>query len=122
MSLFSYLDTRAPSTEEIIKVETEYNDDGSVKEATWLDTYELSTEMSLQRLCGFFGTLSVIVAIIGVALSLYFSIRTADGTYSAYSAVILIIGLVSTAAAFGLVRLARAFVNFMLVRLLQEEE
>ena len=122
MSLFNYLDTRAPSTEEILKVETEYDEDGSVKEPSWLDTYELNTEFSLQRLASLFGSLSVIFAILGLGVSVWFAFRAADGVLSAYSAVLLLVGLAITAAVFALMRLARGVVNYMLVRLLQNEE
>ena len=122
MSLFSYIDTRAPSTEEIKKIEAEYDENGNIKEPTWLDTYELQTEMSLQRLSSLFGTLSIVFAILGIFVSLYLSLRSADGAYSMYSAVILVVGLAITALTFAVLRLARAFVSFMLVRLLQEEE
>lgn len=122
MSLFSYIDTRAPSTEEIKKIETEYDENGNVKEPTWLDTYEMQTEFSLQRLASLFGTLSIVFALLGTFVSVFLSIRIADGAYSLYSAVILLIGLAVTALVFALMRLAREFVNFMIVRLLQEEE
>lgn len=122
MSLFSYIDTRAPSTEEIKKIETEYDENGNVKEPTWLDTYEMQTEFSLQRLASLFGSLSIIFALLGTFVSIFLSIRIADGAYSLYSAVVLLIGLAVTALVFALMRLAREFVNFMIVRLLQEEE
>ncbi|MBE6754055.1 MAG: hypothetical protein E7559_06885, partial [Ruminococcaceae bacterium] len=109
MSLFSYLDTRAPSVEEIKKIEAEYDDDGNVKEPTWLDEYELQTEMTLQRLTSFFGSLSVICAIIGLACTVWASITTAgvEGDLSKYSALILVGGLFGTAVTFGLLRLAK---------------
>ncbi|MBP3414040.1 MAG: hypothetical protein J6L81_02425 [Clostridia bacterium] len=122
MSLFSYIDTRAPSTEEIKKIETEYDENGNVKEPTWLDTYEMKTEFSLQRLASLFGSLSIVFALLGTFVSIFLSIRIADGAYSLYSAVILLIGLAVTALVFALMRLAREFVNFMIVRLLQEED
>lgn len=122
MSLFSYIDTRAPSTEEIKKIETEYDENGNVKEPTWLDTYEMQTEFSLQRLASLFGSLSIVFALLGTFVSIFLSIRIADGAYSLYSAVILLIGLAVTALVFALMRLAREFVNFMIVRLLQEED
>ncbi len=122
MSLFSYLDTRAPSTEEILAVENEYDENGNIKEPTWIDTYELETEFSLQRLASGFGTLSIIAAILGIFLSVWFAVTTADGFLSAYSAIILVAGLVITAIVYALLRLARGFVNYMLLRLLQNEE
>ncbi len=122
MSLFSYIDTSAPSTEEILKVETEYDENGNVKAPSWLDTYELNTEYELQRLSGLFGSLSVIFALLGTFISIFVAIRASVGSFSMYSAVILLIGLAITAIVFAAMRLARAFVSFMLVRLLQEEE
>ena len=122
MSFFSYIDTRAPSTEEILKIETEYDENGKELAPSWLDSYELKTEFSLQRLSSLFGSLSIILTIIGIAVSVWFAIRTADGNFSAYSAVILLSGLGITAIVFAALRLARAFANFMLVRLLQTEE
>lgn len=122
MSLFSYLDTRAPSTEEIMAVENEYDENGNVKEPTWIDTYELDTEFSLQRLASGFGTLSIVVLIVGIILSVWFAVTSSEGLLSAYSAIILVVGLVSTAVIYGLLRLARGFANYMLVRLLQNEE
>ncbi len=122
MSLFSYLDTRAPSTEEIMAVENEYDENGNVKEPTWIDTYELETEFSLQRLASGLGTLSIVVLIVGVILSVWFAVNSSEGLLSAYSAIILVVGLVSTAVIYGLLRLARGFANYMLVRLLQNEE
>lgn len=122
MSLFSIIDTRAPSTEEIIAAETEYDENGEVKEPSWVDTYELETEFSLQRLAGTFGTLSIIFALLGIFLSVWLAFTTVDGAFSAYSAVILVVGLAVTALVFAVLRLARAFVSYMLVRLLQNEE
>lgn len=122
MSLFSYIDTRAPSTEEIMAVETEYDEDGNVKEPSWVDTYELETEFSLQRLSSAFGTLSIVFALLGIFLSIWFAVTTAEGILSAYSAIILVVGFAVTALVYALLRLARAFVNYMLVRLLQNEE
>lgn len=122
MSFFSYIDTRAPSTEEILRIETEYDENGKELAPSWLDSYELQTEFSLQRLASLFGSLSIILTIISVAVSVWFSLRTADGSFSTYSAVILLIGLGISAVIFASMRLARAFVNFMLVRLLQTEE
>ena len=122
MSLFSLIDTRAPSTEEIMAVETEYDEQGNVKEPTWVDTYELETQFSLQRLASAFGTLSIVFALLGIFLSIWLSIRSAEGAFSAYSAIILVVGLAVTALVYALLRLARAFVNYMLVRLLQTEE
>ena len=122
MSFFSYIDTRAPSTEEILKIETEYDENGKELAPSWLDSYELQTEFSLQRLSSLFGSLSIILTIIGVAVSVWLSVRTAYGNFSLYSAVILVVGLGITAAVFALMRLARAFVSYMLVRLLQTEE
>lgn len=122
MSLFSYIDTSAPSTEEIMAVEAERNEDGSVKEPEWLDTYELETELSLQRLASGFGTLSILSVIVGIILTVYFALTTAEGAFSAYSAIILVVGLTVTAVVYALLRLARAAVSYMLVRLLQNEE
>ncbi len=122
MSLFSYIDTRAPSTEEIMAVEAEYDEEGNVKEPSWVDTYELETEFSLQRLSSAFGTLSIVFALLGIFLSIWFAVTTADGILSAYSAIILVVGFAVTALVYALLRLARAFVNYMLVRLLQNEE
>ena len=122
MSLFSYIDTRAPSTEEILRIETEYDENGKELAPSWLDSYELQTEFSLQRLSSLFGSLSIILTIISVAVSVWFAVRTADGNFSTYSAVILLVGLGISAVVFAAMRLAKAFVNFMLVRLLQTEE
>ena len=140
MSLFSYLDTRAPSTEDILAVETEYNEDGSVKEPSFVDDYELKTEFSLQRLASLFGSLSVIWLIVGTFITgwltyttakSYMSITelnanqtvvTAGGSFASNALVALVAGLLVTAIVFALLRLARGFVNYMLVRLLQTEE
>jgi len=124
MSLFSYLDTRAPSVEEIKKIEAEYDNDGNIKEPTWLDQYELDTEMALQRLTSFFGSLSVICAILGLVCSVWAAVTTAgaEGNLANYSWLIFIGGLLVTAVTFGALRLAKAFVSYMLVRLLQNEE
>ncbi len=125
MSLFSIIDTRAPSTEEILAVETEYDENGKVKEPSWIDTYELETEFSLQRLSGTFGVLSVVFAVLGIVLSVWFSVSAAfknSNAFSLSSLLILVAGLAITALVFAVLRLARAFVNYMLVRLLQNEE
>lgn len=124
MSLFSYLDTRAPSVEEIKKIETEYDEYGNVKEPSWLDEYELKTEMTLQRLTSFLGTLSVICAILGLVCSVWgaFAAAGAEGDLAKYSVLILLAGLLVTAVFFAALRLAKAFVSYMLVRLLQNEE
>ncbi len=122
MSLFSIIDTRAPSTEEILAVENEYDENGEIKEPSWVDTYELETEFSLQRLAGTFGVLSIVFALLGIFLSVWLAFTTVEGVFSAYSAIILVVGLAVTALVFAVLRLARAFVNYMLVRLLQNEE
>ncbi len=122
MSLFSLIDTRAPSTEEIMAVETEYDENGNVKEPTWVDTYEIETEFSLQRLASTFGVLSIVFAVLGIFLSIWLAVNTAEGILSAYSAIILVVGLAVTALVFALLRLARAFTNYLLLRLLQTEE
>ena len=122
MSLFSYIDTRAPSTEEILKIETEYDENGVEVAPSWLDSYELQTEFSLQRLSALFNSLSIIVAIVGIIASVWVSFRMAQGVFSLYSVLMLLGGLLGTAIAFALLRLARAWVSFMLVRLLQTEE
>lgn len=122
MSLFSYIDTSAPSTEEIMKAEIEVDENGNPVEMSWVDEFELQTECSLQKLSSLFGTLSVVIALVGIIVTLFLSIRSSIGEFSIYSAVILLAGLTVTLVAFALMRLARGFVDFMLVRLLQEEE
>lgn len=140
MSLFSYLDTRAPSTEDILAVETEYNEDGSVKEPSFVDDYELKTEFSLQRLASLFGSLSIIWTLVGLFITGWLTYTTAKsymsitelnpnqtvvaagGSFASDALVTLVAGLLITAVGFALLRLARGFVNYMLVRLLQTEE
>lgn len=129
MSLFAYLDTRAPSTEDILRVETEYDEHGMPVEPSWVDTYELQTEFSLQRLSSLFGSLSIVFTAINLFLSIFFPVkmlvtayRTGNDTLSYYSLFALIGGLLLTALVFALLRLAKAWVSFMLVRLLQTEE
>ena len=122
MSLFSCIDTRAPSTEEIIKIESEYDKNGKLREPSWLDSFELSTELSMQKLSSLFNSLSIALGILGVIISVFASVRAANGAFSYYSAIILLVGLAITFVVFALMRLARTFTNFMLVRLLQTEE
>lgn len=129
MSLFAYLDTRAPSTEDILRVETEYDEHGMPVEPSWVDAYELQTEFSLQRLSSLFGSLSIVFTAINLFLSIFFPVkmlvtayRTGNDTLSYYSLFALIGGLLLTALVFALLRLAKAWVSFMLVRLLQTEE
>lgn len=122
MSLFSYIDTRAPSTEEILKIETEYDENGVEVAPSWLDSYELQTEFSLQRLTSLFNSLSIIVVLFGIIASVWGSVRMAQGELSLYSVFVLLGGLLLTAIVFAGMRLARAWVSFMLVRLLQTEE
>ncbi|MBE6765843.1 MAG: hypothetical protein IJP10_01190 [Clostridia bacterium] len=122
MSLFSYIDTRAPSTEEIIKAEMEVDENGNPVEMTWVDEFELQTECSLQKLSSLFGTLSIAVMLIGIIVTGFLAVRSAVGQFSVYSAMILLAGLTITVIVFALMRLARGAVDFMLVRLLQEEE
>ena len=67
--------------------------------------------------------LSVIVLLLGGGLSIWLSVKMANGTfYPQYSSLALIIGLILSFVAFGVMRLAKAFVSYMLVRLLQTEE
>lgn len=142
MSLFSYIDTSAPSTEDIMAVETEYNEDGTVKEPSFVDAYELRTELSLQRVASLLGSLSIVWAIVGLFLTGWFTyvsfkdflainaakdaaqtvVSVGSQSFALNSLVVFLIGLAVTAIGFALLRLARGFANFMIVRMLQCEE